>query len=531
LIDINLLLDSEDFSVSERARVAFVHHGFARTLAAEGQEHRAHYASKYPPLGLLSLIRQLEVNYADFDEEYRPYLEYFDEDEFEDDDAFFEAVFCWLAKGSFRILAVGVYTASFERVSQFLGRFPEDQVCRVVGGPHATAAPAMPEAHIAVRGEGGRALYHIIEHLLRPTFGDGPDAAGLCYQERGKVVISKPAFDRSLAEIPSPAYDYGRCPVPPRANWVRTVGHYQQIYVATQSCGARCTFCSTYLIHGRFVSRPVRLIEQDLRLMRDRYGYDSIEFHDDDLLQHDDFSELLELLTELGLSWSCNARADTSSSQTALRMQAAGCRSVFLGLESLDETTLKYFRKGCSVKDNLAAVAAFHDAGIAIISGFIIGAPHHTLEGVLAEIDAFKALPIFYLTPSILTPDFGTVEFQRAKAKDSRFKALEIDRTSLSVRPRPDLFGSLPPYGLPTVCERLTKVELNDLAQLAQVEFFLNDSAIARILQYTPIELHEIALRWLEGVVNAAKDLQSRAVLPVIRQRAFERLANFKGIP
>src|SRR5260370_34097076 len=98
------------------------------------------------------------------------------------------------------------------------------------------------------------------------------------------------------------------------------IGMRPQIYICTKSCQARCTFCSTYLIHGKAVARPVKLIREDLYYLIRELGHDSIEFHDDDLLQHPEFPELLALLRELGVPWFCYARVDNITEVVAQRM-------------------------------------------------------------------------------------------------------------------------------------------------------------------------------------------------------------------
>ena len=153
----------------------------------------------------------------------------FDETAHENDENFAAAVNDWLAPSRFAILLVGVYTASLERVSRFLNLFDPARVCRVVGGPHITVAPQTVAAHFAVRGEGGAAVRHIVNTLFTPWFGQGEDAVGMCFIDRGKQIATKVAFDRSIAEVPSPAYDYSHCAPPPRAHWARTVGRAQQI--------------------------------------------------------------------------------------------------------------------------------------------------------------------------------------------------------------------------------------------------------------------------------------------------------------
>ena len=513
MLDLRMLRESSTFSTSGRARLAFVHHGFRST--------RAPGSSRHPPLGLLALMRSLDHDRESGRLAAAPELRYFDETDYPTDEALAESVMRWLGDAQFRILLVGIYTIALERTVRFLRRFEAAEVCIVVGGPHVTVAPNIDVAHIAARGEGGAAVRHIVNHLLRPGFGVGTDATGLCYVDDGAATAGRVAFDRSLAELPSPAYDFTHAPGSTVSHWARDVGPRAQIYVCTQSCRARCTFCSTYLIHGRFVSRPAELVARDLAWMVDAFGYDAIEFHDDDLLQHDELDEVLEVLRSLPVRWSCNARAELIDEELARRMYAAGCRRVFLGIESMSQATLDYYNKRSTVADNTRAAHALHGAGIGVIAGYILGAPHDTLDSVLADIDRVLALPIYFLAASILIPDVGTVEYRRARKALPRLRLLETGGShGVSVRPRPDLFGEQLPYGMPTVCDALSKPELNELYQLARCEFFLRQATREATERLTPSRRAAEVAAWHESLERIAVELANQATHPQVRERA-----------
>lgn len=536
MLDLNLLRDSGNFSIDGGPpRLALVHHGFRTTLKKQGHAKQAKFASRYASLGLLNLARLLQVDFERSHLPFAPEVRYFDEDCYEDDDDLASAVAAWIRPASARFILVGLYTLAVERTAGLLARMDPREVCIVVGGPHATVAPQIDYAHIVVRGEGGTPLRHILNELFKPTFGEGPEARGLCFELDGKLQMSGVAFDNSLAKIPPPAFAYdlsesridpgGR----PRGRWWRTVGKSPQIYVCTQSCRARCTFCSTYIIHGRLVSRPVELIKGDLDYIVDDLGHDSIEFHDDDLLQHEDFDLLMELLAEKRITWTCNARAEFMTAARAQQMFAAGCRKTFLGIESLNQEILDYYRKQTTVEMNEAAVRVLDAAGIGVVCGFIIGAPDHTVGGILEELNHFLALPIYFLSASILTPDIGTVEYHRAKKIVPGLRLLGEEGSSVNMKPRPDLFGTDPPYGLPTVCKAVSKADLNELYELAYCEFFLRASTRARIERLTQLDRLDEVDEWYAWTRERARTLVKSARLDSVQERAVALMSNLEA--
>ena len=56
-------------------------------------------------------------------------------------------------------------------------------------------------------------------------------------------------------------------------------------------------------------------------------------------------------------------------------MKEAGCKRVYLGLESGSQTTLKLMNKKATLEDGLNAVYHFRKAGIEVAAFFIVGYP------------------------------------------------------------------------------------------------------------------------------------------------------------
>jgi anaerobic magnesium-protoporphyrin IX monomethyl ester cyclase len=481
MLDLSLLENSCIWprDSGQPTRIALIHTSLSRALRRRG-DPAYKFASHFPGLGLLNLAQSLRVDQAVG--RIEPLLEvaYFDEESYLGEDDFFSAVLTWASAVPRSIIAASAYTWTIDYLESFLARFNPGRFLIVVGGPHVTLAPDLASAHILVRGEGGAAMRHIVNTVLTPAFGIGDEAPGICYQHASHVCLSQPAYDRSLENLPSPAFAYdllspsGETPVF-ETHFKRLLGDRPQIYVCTQSCRARCTFCSTYLIHGKAVARPLDRVRTDLHLLVDHFGYRSLEFHDDDLLQHPEFEGLLDLLEELQVPWFCYARVPPIDERIATRMSRAGCRRVFLGVEALDQATLDYFHKETSVDQNRQAVAALAGAGVGVVAGMIIGAPHHTVESILNSLRAYLELPLLFINVSVLSPDPGTPEYRRAKRRGV-FPNGFGGESGMRLIPDYDSFGAGAPAGFPSVCDNVSKEILNDLAQIIEIEFYLRHS-------------------------------------------------------
>lgn len=536
MLDLGSLRDAGHFSVSGGPpRLALVHHGFRTTQLGIKDSRSRRFAPRFASLGLLSLARSLEIDFEEGRLPYRPEVKYFDEDCYADDQALADSISDWLAPAASRFVLAGLYSLAVERTASLLKRFDPDQVCIVVGGAHPTVAPELDFAHIVVRGEGGAAMRHILTTLFDQSFGEGLEARGVCFQLDGATRMDRPAFDRSLATLSPPAFPFELSQSEddpserPQVRWWMEVGSSPQIYICTQSCRARCTFCSTYLIHGSAVSRPVSHVAADLDYIIDRLKHDSLEFHDDDLLQHTEFDDLAELLRSRGITWTCNARAEFMTEEKAAQMAESGCRRVFLGVESFNQESLDYYHKATTVEMNERAVKVLDEAGIDVICGFILGAPHDTLESSLADIERMLSLPIYFLSPSILTPDIGTLEYHRAKRADPMIRRLADDETGLNMKPRPELFGTGAPYGMPTVCRDLSKDQLNELYELARSAFFLRAGTLERLRRHTSSARMGDLKDWYEWIASCASRLATSASIDMVSDRAGELILGWDG--
>jgi anaerobic magnesium-protoporphyrin IX monomethyl ester cyclase len=489
-----------------------VHRSF-RSVGMRRGVAESFFKAHFPALGLLNIAESLRESISRGE---IPDIEmaYFDEDAFEHEVDLLDAVKKWLEVADRRIVAASSYTQTIDRLEQFLGQFSSDRYLIVVGGAHASTAPDIKNTHIVVRGEGAAGIRHIVGTFGTERFAFKEGSLGLNYVTDGRTVSAPPQFDRSLETMPSPAFAYDLLPAslissPVYAtSFSRVLGERPQLYICTQSCRGRCTFCSTYLIHGRPVARPLGLIRRDLELLIEETKCDSLEFHDDDLSQHPEFDDLIELMGEIGIPWFSYLRVDGLTPSHAQRMADAGCRRVFLGLEAMNQETLSYFNKQVSVADNRTSVQFFASAGIGVVAGYIIGAPHHTLETIMSDVEQLLALSLYAINCTILSPDPSTVEFVRAR-KAGRYGSDVVRRNRmLRLVPNTDVYGMLEPTGLPTVCTAVSKGDLNRLQAVVNGLFYFRE------------DVHERLCRGRTEQQRASVDAYYRHVDQQLRERA-----------
>lgn len=111
----------------------------------------------------------------------------------------------------------------------------------------------------------------------------------------------------------------------------------------------------------------------------------------------------------LDIEWFCEGRVDSGSYTMMKALSSAGCKVIFLGIESANQRILNYYNKQITPRQSKRAVNNARKAGIdAIIGAFILGAPHETREEIQRTLDFAKQLPIDFPRFNILGAYPGT---------------------------------------------------------------------------------------------------------------------------
>jgi len=153
-------------------------------------------------------------------------------------------------------------------------------------------------------------------------------------------------------------------------------------YHLSRGCTDKCTFCSEWQFWERF--RPGDGIQtvEGIKELQKRYGIQYIEFTDSLLNGHPgklhDFVEGM-LALDTPVKWGGFMRANMTYDY-AKTLKKAGCRDVFVGIESMSNDTLNLMNKRRTEPQNIEALRAFLSAGIRVVAGVIPGFPGDTRE-------------------------------------------------------------------------------------------------------------------------------------------------------
>jgi len=165
-------------------------------------------------------------------------------------------------------------------------------------------------------------------------------------------------------------------------------------YHSSMGCPFKCSFCAVVPIYnGRWKGKSAQLIYNDIKWLKENYGGNAIEFHDNNFFVSEKRTvEFARLIKPDNIIWWGEGRIDTidkySDASLAL-MRESGCKMVFFGAETGNDEILKKMDKGgtqsaAEIRSFAARMAKFD---IIPEYSFVLGTPGDTPEQVMKQID------------------------------------------------------------------------------------------------------------------------------------------------
>jgi hypothetical protein len=306
------------------------------------------------------------------------------------------------------VLLAGVQSNQFPRAQDLAQQFRAAGLAVAVGGFHVSGCLAMlPDLPADLRAlqEQGVALFAgeaegRMEQLLtdayhgrmQPSYNFLKDLPDL----RGQVMPTLPASGvrRALATAP---FDAGR------------------------GCPFQCSFCTIINVQGR--KSRYRDADDVEKLVRAHQAKRVTRFFitDDDFARNKNwepiFDRLIKLREEEGFHLSLTIQVDTQCHKIPRfidKAARAGCKRVFLGMESINPENLAAAGKRQNhVAEYRTMLQAWRSHRVVTFAGYILGFPADTPESIERDIRTIqREIPVDILEFFMLTPLPGSVDHQ-----------------------------------------------------------------------------------------------------------------------
>jgi anaerobic magnesium-protoporphyrin IX monomethyl ester cyclase len=298
----------------------------------------------------------------------------------------------------------------------------------VAGGPLPTVFPRRYTAHVdaVFRGEADLSfprfcLDYFARGASRARLAELPldTYAGLFIHDHG-LQVDNPTVHHSEAELAT-------FPLPDRSDfdhaayqdeWLQKAGVKVTSIITSLGCPFDCDFCSRPVFGAAVRRRSLDAVFAEIEQIG-ALGYDGLWIADDIFtLSPPYLEEFCRRMTGRRISWSCLSRANGIEAAAARRMKAAGCRRVYLGLESGSQTTLELMNKRVTVEEGIRTVHLYRDAGIEVAGFFIVGYPGETVASIEATFELALTLPLDEISFNVPLPLPGSRLFERVGEPD-----------------------------------------------------------------------------------------------------------------
>ncbi len=241
---------------------------------------------------------------------------------------------------------------------------------------------------------------------------------GLSYRKEGKI-FHNPERDliQNMDDLPWVTDVYKRDLQVEKYSIGYLKDPYLSFYTG-RGCPAQCTFClwpQTIGGHKYRVRSPGN-VAAEMAHARKLFPQVQEFFFDDDTFTANlpRAREIAKQLSPLGLTWSCNSRANVNY-ETLKLMKDCGLRLLLVGYESGNQAILDRIKKGVTLEEAKRFTKHCKDLGITIHGTFILGLPVETRETIEETIRYAIDLDVFSIQVSLAAPYPGTELFEMAR--------------------------------------------------------------------------------------------------------------------
>jgi len=198
------------------------------------------------------------------------------------------------------------------------------------------------------------------------------------------------------------------------------IGYLNYPYVSLytgRGCRSRCTFCLWPQTVGghRYRTRSAENVLEEVRWIKENMPeVKEIMFDDDTFTDlRPRAEEIARGLGALGVTWSCNAKANVPYSTLKI-MKENGLRLLLVGYESGDDQILLNIKKGLRTDIARRFAADCRALGITVHGTFILGLPGETHETIAKSIEFAKEINPHTIQVSLAAPYPGTRLYEQA---------------------------------------------------------------------------------------------------------------------
>ncbi|GAM09268.1 putative methyltransferase [Geobacter sp. OR-1] len=315
------------------------------------------------------------------------------------------------------VVAMPTFIDSYPVNLRVLNRVRElnPAVTTLIGGALVSSLPEplirCLQPDYTILGEGEATLLELLDHIENggtPATAQG--IAGLGLLLGGKIHFTakrKQLMDLDVLPIP----DLFLFPSVQRDPVIPELG-----LTTSRGCYGRCSFCFLNMDKLSYKS-PERFEREVAELV----GKHQIRyFYVNDLTFTSNIERtyrICDVLKKYNLTWTCSTRVEKIKPELLRYMHDCGCRDIWYGVESVDQTVLDLADKATKVEEIEYAVTETVKAGIKVAANLIVGLPGESEESLRKMMEFCRNSDVIPISIKYLTPFPGTKIYDMAVEK------------------------------------------------------------------------------------------------------------------
>lgn len=243
-----------------------------------------------------------------------------------------------------------------------------------------------------ILGEGEKTIVELFTCLEKND--DWRSLESIAYRENENVIInSRRERITNLDDIPFPAMD----------DVAFCIEQHMPVSIySSRGCPGTCLYCgSNNLLNDKkntWICRSADNVIQELKTLKKQYNISNVSFIDDNFVGTLDVGveralEICEriVIEKLDIKFFLECRPDALNEKLTKALYDAGCRAVFIGIESASNERLKELgRSTLSVEKNQAAIDLLNAYKIEPMIGFMMFTPETTMQDIQINLDFLK---------------------------------------------------------------------------------------------------------------------------------------------
>lgn len=312
------------------------------------------------------------------------------------------------------VLAMPTFIDSFPVNLKILSRVRElnPGIIAIVGGALISSLPEpliqALQPDYTILGEGEATLLELLDHI---EAGGKPATAayiaGLGLLLNGTVHFTpkrKQLMDLDVLPIP----DLFLFPNVQQNPEIPELG-----LTTSRGCYGRCSFC--FLNMDKLSYKSPERFEREVADLVEKHSIRYFYINDLTFTSNLERTyKICDVLKKYGLTWTCSTRVEKIKPELLQYMQKSGCRDIWYGVESVDQTVLDLANKATRVDEIEFAVAETVKAGIKVAANLIVGLPGESEESLRKMMDFCRKSDVIPISIKYLTPFPGTQIYDMA---------------------------------------------------------------------------------------------------------------------